>query len=147
MPLWSSPTLNATRADQVLHTYRKDIIGCAMMPAYNFGWKEVLMSEPMRRPSILAVTLGTGLLLSGCGVGHGWGVATQRDPAGRFPYEITFLTCDNRIFLVLGVDGCSGANMNQKDGTFTAVDGRKVPWACITSNGTTGTVAIAGQQF
>jgi hypothetical protein len=105
------------------------------------------MRRPMSRLPVNAVTLTASLLPLGCGFQHGWGTVVQRDPEGTYPYAIASLTCDNRVYLILAVDGCSGSSTSTKQGSFTAVDGRIVPWSCTTSDGSGGTVTIAGQQF
>ena len=66
------------------------------------------------RLSLVAVAL-VCLHLAGCSGGHSWGGGSEGDHGFKesvaFDYEITSLTCDGRVFLVLAADGCSGGSM------------------------------------
>ncbi len=112
------------------------------------------MRRQTGRLSLVAVALAAGTLAAGCGSGHGWGGGSEASSGIRngreFAYQIVTLTCDGRPFLVLVADGCSGGSVHSSpraNGVLSAVDGRKVAWSGTTTDGTSGTVTIAGQQF
>src|SRR5262245_54529328 len=105
------------------------------------------------RLSLLGAALAASCLLAGCR-GHSWGGGSDGDHGFKegvtFDYDITGVTCDGRVFLVLAADGCSGGSMISSpsaNGVLSAVDGRKISWSCSTQDGTRGTVTVAGQQF
>jgi hypothetical protein len=112
------------------------------------------MRRPTYRLCLVAVALAACFLPAGCSGGHSWGGGSEGDHGSKegvtFDYDITSLTCDGRVFLVLAVDGCSGGSMissPQAHGVLSALDGRKIAWSCPTRDGTSGTVTIAGQEF
>jgi hypothetical protein len=112
------------------------------------------MGRPTFPLSLVAVALTACFLAAGCGSGHSWGGGSEGDhgfkEGATVNYDITSLTCDGRVFLVLVADGSSGGSRISSpgaQGVLSAVDGRKIAWSCPTGDGTSGTVTIAGQQF
>jgi hypothetical protein len=107
----------------------------------------------MTRLLVVTLAVSACMATSGC-KGHSWGGGSHA--AGgvmegvTFDYTIDLLTCDGRVYLVLAVDGSSGgdsSNGANARGQIYAVDGRKIPWSCTTQDGTSGAVAVDGQQF
>lgn len=102
----------------------------------------------------VGIAIATCAALSGCS-DHSWGGgghSTGKASAGGVPvnYTIRHLTCDGRVYFVLAADGCSGGSSGSGPtarGQLFAVDGRKIPWSCTTTDGKSGTATFDGQQF
>src|SRR6516165_1126375 len=112
------------------------------------------MRRPTYRLCLVAVALAACFLPAGCSGGHSWGGGSEGDHGSKegvtFDYDITSLTCDGRVFLVLAADGCTGRSMisgPKAHGVLSAVDGRNIAWSCPTRDGTSGTVTFAGQEY
>ncbi|MBY0514435.1 MAG: hypothetical protein K2P78_11045 [Gemmataceae bacterium] len=121
---------------------------------------------PAARAAAAAALLG---LAAGCSIHVGplgvsvgggdssgsWGGGTTGTtgvlPDGRVGYEISHLTRDNAVFLVIvaeGVGGSSGTHGGPPGGgTFEALDGRTITWESATDDGKSGTVTVAGSEF
>lgn len=113
---------------------------------------------PRSKPRLCLVTaaLGACLVISGCNRGHRWGSGGGGGGHGfkegvRYDYDITPLTRDGRVVLVLASNGSSSSGGGTNDhgyvGYLKSTDGRRIEWSCTTKDGKTGAVVIADQQF
>jgi hypothetical protein len=104
--------------------------------------------------------IGVGFAIAACAAlagcsGHSWGggghSAGEAKAGGvMVNYTIRHLTYDGRVYFVLAADDCSGGSSGSGPtarGQLYAVDGRKIPLSCTTTDGKNGTVIIDGQQF
>ena len=101
----------------------------------------------------LCVALG----LAGCSstAGKSWGcgggTAGRVEDRATIDYTIERLTCDDRVYMVLAANGCSGGGSgggsgNSRGGLY-AKDGRLISWSCSTSDAKGGKVVIDGKEF
>jgi hypothetical protein len=114
---------------------------------------------------VYAVTLVTGVFLPGCG--HEWGGGVNSARQGGYDYGTVHLTCDNRVYLLLAVDGRPIGGVPQPKpldgragGKFIAPNARpggdhhfgdpaprEVTWSSTTRDGKTGNVTVDGEEF
>ena len=108
------------------------------------------------RLCLVVAALGACFVLPGCDRGHSWGSAGGGGSHGfkegiRYDYDITPLTRDGRVVLVLASNGFSSSGGGTNDhgyvGYLNSTDGRRIEWSCTTKDGKNGAVVIAGQQF
>lgn len=87
------------------------------------------------------------LRLGGLSGAQGIGVSGGTGPG----YEAQALHRNDRVFLVLAANGCSGSGAGGGSlgfrGQFRALDGRGIDWSCRTRDGVHGSVKVDGQRF
>jgi hypothetical protein len=114
---------------------------------------------------MFAVTFVACICLPGCG--HDWGGGVNSARQGGYDYGTVHLTCDNRVYLLMAVDGRPMGGVPQpkpldgrSGGRFIAPNTRpggyhrfgdpaprEVTWSSTTRDGKTGNVTIDGQEF
>jgi hypothetical protein len=113
-----------------------------------------LVARPL---TIIICALSVGHGPTGCSptAGKSWGcgggTAVRVDDGTTTDYTVERLTCDDRVYLVIAANGCSGGGSGGGSGNSTgglyARDGRLISWQCSTRDAKTGRVVIDGKEF
>jgi hypothetical protein len=95
--------------------------------------------------------------LSGCSptAGKSWGAGggsvTLTQNGSRITYALERLTRDDRVYMVVAANGCTGVSWSGGEGKFRgqlhANDGGKIDWSCTTQDGHSGKVIVDGHEF
>ena len=116
---------------------------------------------------VFAVTFVTSILLPGCGQSHNWGGGVNSAGHAGYDYGTVHLTCDDRVYVLLAVDGRPVGGVpapkpldgragggfiapNTRPGGYHHVGDpppREVVWSSTTCDGKTGSVTVDGQEF
>ena len=109
------------------------------------------------RLTVAVCGLAAGLGLSGCSrtAGKSWGAGggsvTLTENGSRITYALGQLTRDDRVFIVIVANGCTGIGWSGGEGKYRgqlhAKDGSKIDWSCMTQDGHSGKVIVDGHEF
>ncbi len=146
-----------TQSNLLARHLRLSAAGCRAFRAGHMQRRSRLPLTPESRSLMRRLRAGfafamlcgsVGLLSSGCGDFHSWGVHGE---AVAVHFDIQSADCDGRVFLVLVANGSSGGSSAGSGGSvrgqFHALDKREIAWSCRTPDRIGGVVTVDGQKF